>query len=286
MTPTRPALRWHGGKWLLADWIIGFFPEHRVYVEPFGGAASVLLQKPRAYAEVYNELDDEVVNFFAVVRGERSARRLRRALELTPFSRCEFRNAYRRTKDPVERARRLVIRAFMGFGSNAHASQANGHRSTGFRGNSNRSGTTPAHDWASYPAALDLIIARMRGVVIENRDAMRVMRTYDRADTLFYLDPPYLPDLRSPSGKADVRWRMYRHEMTEADHVRLLAFVCQLKGMVVLSGYPSALYDKHLPGWHCFKKKAFADGARPRIEAVWINKACQDAQLLLFARAG
>jgi hypothetical protein len=66
--PTRPALRYHGGKWRLAPWIIGNFPPHRTYVEPYGGAASVLLRKRRCYAEVYNDLDSEIVNVFRVLR--------------------------------------------------------------------------------------------------------------------------------------------------------------------------------------------------------------------------
>ena len=124
--PPRPALRWHGGKWILAQWIIGHFPKHQAYVEPFGGAASVLIRKPVSYAEIYNDLDHTVVNFFKVLRSDR-AQELVEVLRLTPFSRVEFMEAYGESDDPVERARRLVIRSFMGFGSNGH------NRSTGFR---------------------------------------------------------------------------------------------------------------------------------------------------------
>lgn len=136
--PRRPILRYHGGKWLLAEWIISNFPPHRVYVEPFGGAASVLLQKRRTYAEIYNDLDGEVVNLFRVVRDD--GLRLRQMLELTPFARDEFKLSYETSDDPIEQARRTVVRSFMGFGSNSH------NKLTGFRSNSNRSGTTPAHD--------------------------------------------------------------------------------------------------------------------------------------------
>ncbi|TJV23013.1 MAG: DNA adenine methylase, partial [Mesorhizobium sp.] len=146
--PTRPVLRWHGGKWLLAPWIIEHFPAHRIYVEPFGGAASVLLRKPRAYAEVYNDLDGDVVNLFRVLQDPLGGGELMRRLELTPFARAEFELGWDATDDQVERARRLIIRAFMGFGSNAHSDMGRGHKTTGFRANSSRSGTTPAHDWS------------------------------------------------------------------------------------------------------------------------------------------
>lgn len=268
--PSRPLLRWHGGKWKLAPWIISHFGEHRCYVEPFGGGASVLLRKPRSHAEVYNDLDGEAVNLFNVAR-ERGEE-LTRVLRLTPFARAEFREAYEASDDPLERARRLLIRSFMGFGSNGH------ERLTGFRSNSSRSGTTPARDWHNYPEVLPVIIERLQGVVIENRDAVKVMADHDGPATLHFLDPPYLPETRD-------RGADYAHEMTVEDHCRLLRCVRGLHGMVILSGYPSEIYDSELGGgWSRVARKALADGARSRVEALWLNAAaaaaCPQGRLL------
>lgn len=270
--PTRPVLRWHGGKWLLAPWIIGHFPAHRIYVEPFGGAASVLLRKPRAYAEIYNDLDGDVVNLFRVLQDAEKGAELVRRLELTPFARAEFEQGWDGSDDPVEIARRLVIRAFMGFGSNAHSDLGRGHRTTGFRANSSRSGTTPAHDWMNYPDALKAVIDRMRGVTIERRPAEQVMRAHDWLDTLHYVDPPYVHATRNRKNPYDAK-HQYRHEMTDGDHVALLEALRGLAGMVVLSGYPHPLYDEALGGWMRVEKEALADGARPRTEVLWINPA-------------
>jgi len=259
--PQRPVLRWHGGKWLLAPWIIEHLPQHRVYVEPFGGAASVLLRKERSYAEVYNDLDDEVVNLFNVLRSDK-AEDLVEALRLTAFARIEFKDAYEDTTDPVENARRLITRAFQGFGSNAH----NKRWQTGFRANSNRSGTTPARDWRNYPDQLAFTIDRLRGVTVEHRDAMEVMQAHDGAETLHYVDPPYMPETRD-------KGHDYNHELTKQDHADLLEFLKTLKGMVVLSGYPHSEYDDALEGWERIERKALADGARARTEVLWINPA-------------
>lgn len=275
--PTRPVLRWHGGKWKLAPWILAHFPKHRVYVEPFGGAASVLLRKERSYAEVYNDLDDDVVNLFRVLQDPRKARRLRDLLELTPFARREFEEAWEQSRSQVERARRLIIRSFMGFGSNAHNNMGRGHKTTGFRSNSSKSGTTPAYDWMSYTDFLPDIASRFRGVVVEHRPAIAVMSKHDGGGTLHYVDPPYMHDTRSPANKYDLKHRMYQHELTPDDHRELLAFLCTLKGMVVLSGYQHRLYDEMLPDWRKDTTEAHADGARPRTEVLWLNPACAAA---------
>ena len=269
--PFRPALRWHGGKWLLAPWIISHFPKHQVYVEPFGGAMSVLIRKPVSYAEIYNDLDKAVVNFFRVLRSAR-AQDLIEALRLTPFAREEFVEAYAESDDPVEQARRLVIRSFMGFGSNGH------NRATGFRANSNRSGTTPAHDWANYPDALAAIIGRLRGVTIENRDAIAVMQQHDSDRTLHYVDPPYVLGTRDKGND-------YRFELSDADHRALADSLNKLTGMVVLSGYRCDLYDDLYRDWRRADRKAHADGARDRVESLWFKPGSYEPQAQIFGEA-
>ena len=268
----RPIVRYHGGKWRLAPWIIANLPRHRVYVEPFGGGGSVLLRKERSYAEIYNDLDGEMVNLFRVARD--SGRELLDALRLTPFARDEFAEAWFPSDDPIEQARRTVVRAFMGFGSAAitlartpENPARGGKPKTGFRANSNRSGTTPARDWMNYPDALDAIIARLRGVVIENRDALDLMPQYDSEQTVYYVDPPYVAATRDKGSD-------YRHEMTDSDHERLAEVLHGLKGAVVLSGYGCELYDRLYAGWQRIERAAHADGARERIEVLWLSPRC------------
>lgn len=256
----RPALRYFGGKFRLADWIISHFPEHRVYVEPFGGAASVLLKKPRSYAEVYNDIDDSVYNYFKVLQNPLKAKELKYLIEMTPFSRREFELAHVKHPEPVESARRLVIRSFMGFGAD---SVTNIESKTGFRNNSNRSGTTPARDWVNWPKEIGNFTERLKGVVIENKDAIDVMKNHDSIYTLHYVDPPYSHQTR--------RGGRYKYEMDDQDHVQLINFLKTLQGKVALSGYESDFYNDYLIGWTKVTKESRADKAGLRTEVLWLN---------------
>lgn len=267
----RPPLRYHGGKWKLAPWIIGHFPPHRVYVEPFGGGASVLMRKPRSYAEVYNDRWGDVVNLFQVLRDPVQACRLTQLLELTPYARDEFIATYEgETDDPVENARRMIFRSLAGFGSAA----ASRDHLTGFRGSSHRSGTTPAHDWRNYPGHVPAFIDRLRGVVIENRAAVDLIAAHDGPDTLFYLDPPY------PHSTRGFRRRnaAYAFELTDEDHEKLSGVLRAARGMVILSSYPCELYDRLYRGWQKVEVGTHADGANDRIEVLWLNPACAAVQ--------
>ena len=272
--PRRPALRYHGGKWKLAPWIIQHFPKHRVYTEVFGGGGSVLLRKRRSYAEVYNDKWDVVVNVFRVLRDPDLAMDLQRQLILTPFARTEFEQTgdlcLDEISDPVEKARRTIFRSFAGFGSAA----TNAKYATGFRANSNRSGTTPAHDWNNYPSIIPAFVDRLKGVVIENRPAIDVLNAHDTAHTLHYVDPPYVHETRNMNGTN----KAYAHEMTDEDHEELANALHELKGMVVLSGYRCDLYDKLFAGWKCIQREAFADGAVKRVECLWLNPLAEAKQ--------
>ena len=254
----RPVLRYFGGKFRLAPWIISHFPQHKIYVEPFGGAASVLMQKPRSYAEIYNDLDDSVFSLFTCMRELDLSIGLRQVIESTPYSRREFELAHVYHPDPIENARRLIVRSFMGFGAD---SVTNIQSKTGFRSNSNRSGTTPAHDWINYPKNIPEFQKRLSGVILENKDAKEVMLDHDSAETLHYVDPPYPHSTR--------RGGRYKHEMTDIEHKELVDFLLTLKGQVVVSGYASEIYEKL--NWKKVSKKTFADGAKERTEVLWIK---------------
>lgn len=283
MNLTGPALRYHGGKFRLAPWLIEHFPPHKCYVEPFGGAAGVLIQKPRAYAEVYNDIDGDIVNFFQVVREPSTRARLIEALACTPYAREEFNAAFTETEDPIERARRTCIRAQMGFGS-AGATKG----TTGFRIDTHRSYGTSQSLWARYPESISALGDRFAGVLIENRPAIEVIDQHDGPDTLFYVDPPYMHETRYRNAR---HGHYYRHEMNDADHTALLEKLLDVRGMVVLSGYASDTYDDFLTDWtrgETEARIASNRGTTVRTESIWLNPACAGALYGkgLFAEVG
>lgn len=256
----RPALRYHGGKWRLAPWIIKHLPAHRIYVEPYGGAASVLLRKERSFAEVYNDLDGELVNFFRVLRDVPDV--FLRLARKTPFSRKEFEWAYTHesgAEDPGRRALKTLIRSFQGFGSTGISS-----RKTGFRAKGWRQRKTAPDDWRGWPDAAEELAKRLQGVVIEDRDAFRVMDMHDGSDTLFYVDPPYVHSTRGPD-------HLYRYELSDEDHARLLAKLLTMNGMVVLSGYRNPLYDRMLKGWKRHDHLSGTCGKKKAVESLWVK---------------
>jgi len=275
--PRRPALRYYGGKWNLAPWIISHFPPHKNYVEPCGGAASVLLQKPRSPLETYNDLDGNVVNFFRVLRDDKDE--LLRRVSLTPWAREEYEGCVDvTTGDEIERARKFFVRACMSFnGAVSDNKQAYGWRHTldfDMR-------ASPALDMANNTLAQ--IAARLIGVQIENRKYQDVIERFNNSQALIYFDPPYVQELRNKNF-----WYLFDWMLEQ--HIEAAGILRDCQGYIVISGYAcplyADLYEAH--GWVRRDKEAQTNSGGKRIESLWLSprtwQALQDgAGLPLFS---
>lgn len=256
-----------GGKARLAARIVSLFPPHKTYCEPFGGSAAVLLAKAPAAVETYNDLDGDLVHLFRVIRDPRKFRALKNALENTPYAREEFALAHEWSREPVERARRFMIRC-----RQSHAGLGNNwsYCTTDARGGV----SSAVQRWRSALAGLDAVRDRMARVQIECIDFRDCLARYDAVGALFYLDPPYIADTRTGTGERCG----YLHELTDNDHRDLVAALRGLKGMAVLSGYDHPIYAPlDADGWQRaeFDVPAYTSAARSRrTERLWLSPNC------------
>ncbi|MEL7118609.1 MAG: DNA adenine methylase [Bacteroidota bacterium] len=267
--PKRPVIRYYGGKWKLADWVISYFPKHKVYIEPFGGAASVLLKKEPARVEIYNDLSSEMVNLFRVLRDESLRNKLLELLAYTPYSREEWESCYPLTDDPIEQARRTIVLASMSH----NPSKVLNRQANGFRTSSSGYHRMP-QDFINLQSNLIEVANRIKEVIIECRPAAKVMTQHDEISTLHYVDPPYLGKTRSDNRNT------YQHEcFSVEDHFELSKTLKSLKGFVLLSGYPCEEYKEWYmdAGWHTVSKDAVTGAATPgkskRTEVLYLNPA-------------
>lgn len=272
VAPVRPALRYHGGKFRIASQIIRHFPPHRGYVEPFGGGGSILFAKLPAAIEVYNDLDGDVVNFFRVFREQPDD--LIRAIQLTPWARDEQRLSFEPAEDPLERARRLYVRAWQTIGG-PRTTWKSGWRRVKVPGANNSpdclgNWSQTDHLWA--------VVERLKRVQIENDNALKVLRAYDSPDTLFYCDPPYVWDTRGRHW----RKRAYHHEMSDDDHRELAECLRSVQGMVILSGYHSPLYAQLYVGWRTVEMCAKTEFNKETVEVLWFSPNVPAHQTSLF----
>lgn len=268
---SRPALRYFGGKWRIAPKIIPFIPRHETYIEPYGGAASVLLQKPPSRQEVYNDLNGDIVNFFKVLREQPED--LVTAIKLTPYARAEFEEAQDNTETfPVERARRFYVLCCMSFGAATRRSPS------GWRIHKQLHGWSKSvvEMWNQVEYLYDVAL-RLKQVYIESQDALEVIRRWDNPDAFFYVDPPYPHSTRS--GDND-----YTTEMSDEQHIELADLLHSLKGSVIISSNPSPLYEKLYGKWSTFIFNERGLRNVQRSEQLWLSpKAIEIDQLPLFS---
>jgi DNA adenine methylase len=276
----KPPAPYYGGKTRMAPWITSLMGAHRVYVEPFAGTASVLLAKAPTRVEVINDVDGDVVTFFRVLRDQPED--LERACRLTPYARDEFLIAREPAEDldDVERARRWWCRVTQGFNNSP------GRWATGWS-LSVRRGTSEPSTAANLVERFEAIAERLRRVAIENTDAVDVITRFDAEDAVIYCDPPYLAETRRGRERRNAV-HDYAHDMLEPDqHRRLADALLAARGHVLLSGYPSDLYDELYDGWWRAEQRVVRNAASRRggpevshaTEVVWSNRPIGEDQL-------
>ncbi len=247
-------LKYPGSKWRISEWLIGHFPEHKVYVEPFFGSGACFFNKTPAYIETINDLNGDIVNLFAVCREH--SEELARLIELTPFARDEFVNCYAPSDNCIEQARRTLVRYHQSFGTSNCTKKS-------WRNVQTYGGPRCATMWNNLPQIITECAARLKEAQIENIDAIELIRRYDDKDTLIYCDPPYLPDIRKKN--------MYTVEMDMEKHLELLEALKQSKSKIILSGYDNEFYNCELADWHTDEIETTAQMGLKRTEKIWMN---------------
>ena len=258
------AFGWYGGKFSHLDFILPNLPEDaRHFCDVFGGSAAVIINRKPALAETYNDIDGELVNFFAALRDTRTSDSLIKAIALTPFSREELVRACEPPGDikPVERARRFFVRARQTRTGLAQTSSEGRWAHCVLTSRAGMAGAVSR--WLGSVEGLPEIVQRLQRIQIENAPALEVVERYDTPETLFYLDPPYVHDARGDASA-------YGAEMSDADHARALH---RIKGRAAISGYRTPLYDRLFGDW----RRVDADPRlchsvrQPRQESMWMN---------------
>ena len=259
------AFGWYGGKYMHLDFILPYLPvdaEH--YCDVYGGSAAVLVNRPPAPVETYNDLDADLVNFFAVLRAQ--PEQLVRQIGLTPFSRKELAKACVGEPGlaPLERARRFYVRARQTRTGLAQTSSEGRWAHCVLTSRAGMAGAVSR--WLGAVEGLPEIAQRLQRVQIESAPALEVIQRYDTPRTLFYLDPPYVHGSRGDAAA-------YRYEMSDDDHRELAALLQHVKGRAVLSGYRSPLYDELFAGWHRVDadEKLCNSSKGKRRESLWMN---------------
>lgn len=251
----KAVLKYPGAKNRIAGWICKYIPQHRIYCEPFLGSGAVFFNKEPCYNEILNDLDDDIYNFFTVLRN--SPNELIERINCTPYARREYESAYSGSAETeIEQARIFAVRCWQGFGC--------GNRyKNGFRRGIGVTSPNPAKAWKELPETLMIAAERLKNAQIEKKDAIELIKGMKGEDTFLYIDPPYLMSTRKKY--------LYNHEMSDDEHKKLLNVIIKSDCKIMISGYDNPLYAEKLKNWHRAVKSTTAECSIKRTESLWMN---------------
>jgi DNA adenine methylase len=233
----KPALPYLGGKFVIIDFILSSLPQTYIFVDVFGGGANVVYNKPLSPVTVYNDKAQEVYNFFKVLREQYD--QLAHLLKYTPFSYQLLKEAYyklRVSQEPLDD----LHRAWYFFVLIRQSFASKGDSTFGYEF---KDGRKPKA-FLNAVKNLEQLALFFKKIYIFNLDYKDIMLKYDRPETLFYLDPPYILDNNKKAS------HKYFHEFTFEQHCELVQFIKTIKAKVCVSHYKHPLYEQELKDWN------------------------------------
>lgn len=264
----RPPVKTHGGKWYLAPWIVENFPanyEELTFVEPMCAGASVFLNKNPSREETINDLDKGLISVFKSLRDE--PKEFIERLKRVRYTERAFKMALKKSEEGFE--------DYIDAGVNEYMLRrmSRGGMKKSFAWSERTRGGKPGdvNAWKTMIDELPAVAERLKNTIILNTSIFNVFKNWDEEDTLWYLDPPYLPDTREENSS-----KIYEHEMSVDDHIQLLNIIKNARGKVIISGYASPLYNRALKGWKVKKKNVPNNSGQGktkerRLEVIWMN---------------
>lgn len=273
MTTIKPILKYPGAKWRLASWLQRYTPHAMRVVDAYcGSGAFALTLSYRPDHLILNDQDQYINLLFRCLREKRAD--LCAAVNFTPWSRAEYlevsgpNGTILETGNLVEDARRFLICTWQAHGTTICT--RNGWRHKGHK-RIGRQLSDTYEQWQQLPERLAIAAAMLADAEIECLPALTVIGRYATENTLIYADPPYMRHTTHGHHK-----KLYRHEMTEADHADLIDALEAHPGPVMLSGYNSILYASRLTRWQKVETTTQAEKGNTRIECLWLNPACAE----------
>lgn len=263
-TLLRPAFKCHGGKAYLKHFILDNFPTEYVrlrYIEPYSGAASVLLNKRPGPAEVLNDIHPGIVAIFEAIK-HRPDEFVGR-LQSLAYSETIF-TAALKNKESLSGT---------DFAVNEYTLRrmSRGGLKKNFAWSERLRGGKPGdvNAWETAIAQIPVISQRLQTVDLSCKPAVEVLGENNRDDTLAYLDPPYLHTTRAAKSA-------YEYEMAEADHRKLCEALLAFRGKAVISGYDSTLYNTILSDWNRVEMNIVNHSSQAKVkqtktEVLWRN---------------